>query len=270
MKKQSNAYIIIYATILVVVVAVSLTFTALKLQPLQQRNVEVEKKSAILASVGLLGNPAEAKNKDAYIADRYSTYIVESFLINIRGERVEGNAFDVLDDLKNEFAKPEEERRLPLFISRDDQGVMRYIIPVYGAGLWGPVWGYIALEEDMNTIYGAVFDHKGETPGLGAEIATPFFQNQFKGKTLFEGDRFVGISVLKGAGSSEGNNHAVDAISGGTITSVAVERMIREGVRDYEAFFALQRNAGNTPVSTEEPEGEADSPSSDTVDQSVR
>lgn len=120
----------------------------------------------------------------------------------------------------------------------------RYIIPVNGSGLWGPIWGYVALEGDWNTISGVVFDHKGETPGLGAEIVGANFTNQFVGKKLFEGNEFTGISVLKGAGASAGNDHAVDAISGGTITSRAVETMIRTTLAEYLPYIEKQKSDG--------------------------
>ena len=151
--------------------------------------------------------------------------------------RSEQAAFDALGNLKAEFAKPEAERRLPVFVSRNDAGQVNYILPVYGTGLWGPIWGYLALQKNLDTIDGAVFGHKSETPGLGAEIATPAFQKQFVGKTLFGNGSFVGINVTKGVGSSAGNSHAVDAISGGTITSRAVQSMIKDCIGDYEPFL---------------------------------
>jgi Na+-transporting NADH:ubiquinone oxidoreductase subunit C len=105
------------------------------------------------------------------------------------------------------------------------------------------VWGYVALQEDWDTISGVVFDHKGETPGLGAEISTPKFEGQFVGKKLFYADgRLVSITVLKGSGASRGNDHAVDAISGGTITSRAVENMIRATLEKYKSYIENQRN----------------------------
>ncbi len=116
-----------------------------------------------------------------------------------------------------------------------------YVIPVTGSGLWGPIWGYVAVEGDWNTISGVVFDHKGETPGLGAEIVGEKFTGQFVGKRLFEGDELVGITVMKGAGASAGNDHAVDAISGGTITSRAVETMIFTTLKQYEPYINAQK-----------------------------
>ena len=106
--------------------------------------------------------------------------------------------------------------------------------------LWGPIWGYIALKEDLNTILGAVFDHKGETPGLGAEISLDWFQEPFQGKTIFEGDEFVSVKVAKG-GAEEDDMHAVDGISGGTITADGVTAMLEERLGNYVPFFESMR-----------------------------
>lgn len=253
MNKNSNAYIITYSTVMVVIVALALAFTALSLQPRQKANVDNEKKGAILTSIGEGMEADKAADKMAYIEEQYAKYIVESFAVTPSGEKVEGaDAFGLLDRLKKEYAKPEAERTLPVFISRSDDGTERVVFPLYGSGLWGPVWGYLALESDWNTIYGISLDHQGETPGLGAEIATPPFQNQFKGKTLFEDGRMVGITVTKGAGSSAGNPHAVDAISGGTITSRGVEDMIRRNMTDYTAFIEKQKSAAAPQPAPEE------------------
>lgn len=245
MNKQSNTYIISYSIILVVIVAVVLSFTSLSLKPIQQANVEVEKMSDILGSVGLY-NPKEAakeKDKAAFIKDQYSKFIIESFLVNSQGEKVSSDAaaaFKVLNNLKAEFAKDQADRTLPVFVSKNSEGKINYVFPVYGTGLWGPVWGYIALNDDLNTINGVVFDHKSETPGLGAEIATNPFEDQFIGKSIFDQSKFVGIEVSKGVGSSKGNMHAVDAISGGTITSRAVESMMSTCLTDYLPYIKSQ------------------------------
>jgi Na+-transporting NADH:ubiquinone oxidoreductase subunit C len=116
------------------------------------------------------------------------------------------------------------------------------VIPVRGAGLWGPIWGNVAVESDMNTVRGVTFDHAGETPGLGAEISTLPFQQQFQNKKLFdESNRFVSIKVEK-TGTYTPNNHTVDAISGGTITSKALEAMIRNSIEPYQTYFSQQKS----------------------------
>ena len=252
MNKNSNTYIIIYSTVMVVVVATLLAVAALALQGRQQANIRVEKQSAILASIGLGGGAEKAKDKTVYIRDEYKKYIVESFAVNGLGEKVEGaDAFGLLGDLKAQFAASPEAREIPVFVARLDDGTRLYFLPVYGAGLWGPIWGYLAIEKDWNTIYGVKFDHKGETPGLGAEITTQWFADQFKGKKIFDlQDKFVGIAVLKGSGSSVGNDYAVDAVSGGTITSRGVEKMIYDCLNAYMPYIEKQRAAYEASVST--------------------
>lgn len=239
MNKQSNTYTILYSIVMVVVVAAALAFVSISLQPIQQANVEIEKMSDILGSVGLYSAEKAPANKDAYVKEQYAKYITESFLVNDKGDKSgdPAMAFKVLNNLKVAFHAEPADMQLPVFVSKNDAGKINYIFPVYGTGLWGPVWGYIALNDDLNTISGVVFDHKGETPGLGAEITAAPFENQFIGKSIFAATDFVGISVTKGVGSSNGNDHAVDAISGGTITSRAVQSMIIDCLKAYEPYI---------------------------------
>lgn len=235
MNKNSNTYIILYSTVMVVIVAVLLAYASLSLADRQNANIAVEKQGAILGSMGLAQDAGKAQDKTLYIQEEYAKYITDAYVVNGLGERVEGvDAFGLLDVLKSEFKKSNPaEQRLPVFEASLEDGSGLAVLPIYGAGLWGPVWGYIALEGDWNTVYGAKFDHKSETPGLGAEIATPNFENQFKGKTIFRDGKFVGVSVKKGQGTSAGNPNAVDAISGGTITSRAVQEMIISCLGSY-------------------------------------
>jgi Na+-transporting NADH:ubiquinone oxidoreductase subunit C len=119
-------------------------------------------------------------------------------------------------------------------------GNFNYVIPVRGKGLWGPIWGYIAVAEDGNTITGAVFSHKGETPGLGAEIDKPQFANEFKDKQLFdENGEFVSVRVVKGGVANSNINplHGVDAVTGGTVTSNGVDKMLKECLGQYAKFL---------------------------------
>ncbi len=239
MNKESNKYIFIYSIALVVVVAAVLSYAAIKLQPLQDENVRVEKMGAILATINK-GNDTEALSADkgGYISAQYKEYITASYAVDRSGDVVPGvDAFGLLDDLAGAYGAG----TFPVLEATVDGG-REYIIPVTGKGLWGPVWGYIALGADCNTILGASFDHKGETPGLGAEITTTAFGGQFGGKELFNAQgQFVSIDLLKGAGSSAGNAHAVDAISGGTLTSNGVKAMLRDCLRAYVPFFEKQR-----------------------------
>jgi len=142
--------------------------------------------------------------------------------------------------LRNEQKKKIEEQDLPVFRAFPDDGEKVLILPVEGKGLWGPIYGYVSLRSDLNTIYGVNFDHKGETPGLGAEINTTRFESMFKGKKLFENGKFVSIKVHKG-GADPNDIHGVDAISGGTITSRGLEKMLFDCLSKYNDYFNKTR-----------------------------
>ncbi|MDY6801376.1 MAG: NADH:ubiquinone reductase (Na(+)-transporting) subunit C [Bacteroidota bacterium] len=235
MKSFSNTYIFVFSTIMVVVVAAILSIAAMTLQPLQKKNVEINKKENILTSINI-----ESSAKNA--VEMYDQYIVESYVVDHTGQIKEGvDAFEV--DMKKEMAKPLEDRNLPVFVSVKDEDKKQYIIPVYGKGLWGPIWGYVSLEDNLSTVYGANFSHQGETPGLGAEIATEEFQNQFIGKEIFnEKGEFVSVSVKKGGTAKPDSKYEVDGISGGTITSEGVNAMINDCLKSYIPYFENIKN----------------------------
>jgi len=172
-------------------------------------------------------------------AEKYEKYIGDNvFIVNYEGERQDVDAQAAFNiDLAKEVRKPLEDRQYPVYECHLDNGEIKFILPVRGKGLWGPIWGYIALNDNKNTIYGATFDHKGETPGLGAEIANDSFQQQFKGKSIFDEDgNLVSIAVKKG-GVPEDAPHGVDAVSGGTITSQGLEDMLEDYLNGYNAFL---------------------------------
>jgi Na+-transporting NADH:ubiquinone oxidoreductase subunit C len=233
MKQFSNRYIFIFSSVMVIAVATLLAMAATMLQPRQLKNLEIDKKKSMLESIGIESTPETTESL-------YDKYINESFVLSSKGEKVEGvDAFKVV--LKDEQKKPLEEQYLPVFKATPDDREKVIIIPVEGKGLWGPVWGYISVKSDMNTIYGATFDHKGETPGLGAEINTTSFERMFIGKKLYEADKFVSIGVIKG-GAKEDDQHNVDAISGGTITSKGLEKMIADCIAKYNDYLLKNRN----------------------------
>jgi Na+-transporting NADH:ubiquinone oxidoreductase subunit C len=237
MKSFSNTYIFVFSLIMVTIVAVLLSFVSMQLKPIQEMNIQVEKKQDVLRSVGKAENVDQADNKNTYIDEEFVKYITDSYVVDFQGKRVETDAFQVMLDLPAEIRKPREERNYPIFVYSENGGPKKYVVPVRGKGLWGPIWGYVAFEEDMNTIAGAVFDHQGETPGLGAEINTARFQAPFTGKTIFNDQgEFVSIQVVKG-GADPDNPHEVDAISGGTITSKGLEAMLNDCLSGYVAHF---------------------------------
>ena len=238
MNTNSNTYTFIYAALLVIIVAAALAFVAGVLQPRQLSNIETEKRLNILNSALLTMDAAKAPNKNSYVASQFEKYITNSYVVNYKGEVVGGDAFGT--EMQQQFEllkeKQKERLRLPVFECTLDDGTLLYIVQCYGLGLWGPIWGYVALKDDCNTIYGAVIDHKGETPGLGSEISTEKYRRQFIGKTIFKDDKFVSIAVVKG-GAKPGDKHAIDAVSGGTITSNALQSLLYMSLEAYIPFF---------------------------------
>lgn len=230
MNRQSNTYTIIYAIVLVVVVGVVLSVVYQALRPQQEENIANDTKRQILAAA--LISPKDGES----VSDLYSEHIKESYIVNSEGKQVDGkeDAFDV--NVAMEIKKPAAERLLPVFVCTTDQGT-KYIVPVYGAGLWGPIWGYIAMDDNGDTIYGAYFAHQGETPGLGAEIEKPAFSSQFAGKDIFNTQGgFQSVKVVKN-GQEPAEGAYVHAISGGTITSQGVQKMLANSLEPYSAFF---------------------------------
>jgi len=237
MDVNKNSYTFAFSAILVVVVGASLAFAAESLKPMQKENVRLEKMQNILASVKIEATPEEAKAK-------FDQYIVEEKLLDNDGTVLtesELAAFDI-DVVKEYKTLDADKRHYPLFVF-EDGGERKYIVPLAGKGLWGPIWGYIAFDGDMNTIYGSTFDHKTETPGLGAEINQTWFQERFIGKTIFNGSDYVSVEVVKGGTDVEGQDHMVDGISGGTITSKGVGEMMERTLNVYVPYFKGNQKA---------------------------
>lgn len=222
---NSNAYIILYSTVMVVIVATLLALAALGLQKRQYENEFNEKKQAILASLSASDQ-------------RYDEFI-DAYVVDKNGARIDGeDVFTLLNDLPGAYAAG----KFPVFEARDG----RVVVPVTGMGLWGPIWGYVALEKDMNTVAGVIMAHKGETPGLGAEISTAKYQANFVGKTIFEGDKFVSVTLRKGGAKDPA--HEVDAISGGTKTSDGVTAMLYNSLANYLPLLEAKRRAAAEQV----------------------
>lgn len=228
MNKQSTLYTIVYIILLVLVVGTALTATSLALRQRQDENIKADKMRQILASVNVTSTDGES------IVDTFNDRIVEQFVVNSQGDRTEGEAFDI--DVAKEVKLPADKRKLPVYICRTDNG-LKYILPAYGAGLWGPIWGYISLDDNGSQVYGAFFAHQGETPGLGAEIEKPAFSNEFKGLNLFKDGRFLPIAVVKAGQKPANDADYVDGISGGTITSKGVGEMLDNCLSPYQTFL---------------------------------
>ncbi|MCM1033059.1 MAG: NADH:ubiquinone reductase (Na(+)-transporting) subunit C [Odoribacter sp.] len=233
MNKQSNIYTVIYIIVLVVVVGAALAFTSMSLKNRQNENIAADKMRQILASVHVV------PEKTSDIIPEYNNYIKDSFIVDTAGNMIGHGAFDI--DVAAQTKLPAVDRKLPVYVATMPDGNRKYILPVYGAGLWGPIWGYVALDADGSTIYGAYFAHQGETPGLGAEIAKPDFSNEFVGKKMFKGNEFLPVAVMKAGQKPLGNEDYVDGISGGTITSKGVGAMLDDCLRPYATYLETLR-----------------------------
>lgn len=218
---NSNAYTIIYSAVLVIIVAFLLSFVASSLKERQEANERNDKRAQILAAINILDGDVEAN---------FGKY-VKPFVVNANGDVVEGK-----DGFEIDFSKKATEQELPLYVCNVD-GQTKYIVPVKGNGLWGPIWGYVGLNDDKSTVYGIYFNHEGETPGLGAEIVTDAFRGQFIDKHVKNANgEVVSIAVLK-KGIQAAGQEQVDAISGGTITSSGVDAMLQTSLKKYEKFL---------------------------------
>ncbi|MGN0053839.1 MAG: Na(+)-translocating NADH-quinone reductase subunit C [Bacteroides sp.] len=222
MNTNSNSYTIIYASILVVIVAFLLAFVNSSLRDKQSKNIELDTKKQILSALNVK-NVADAEAE-------YNKYVKADMLMQADGSLTENDgAFATAYE-----KEAKEQGRLHVFVC-DVNGETKYVFPVYGAGLWGAIWGYVALDSDKDTVYGVYFSHASETPGLGAEITSDHFQGQFPGKKTMEGSE-VALTVVKNGKVSD-TTHQVDGISGGTITSTGVAAMLKDCLSAYTEFL---------------------------------
>jgi Na+-transporting NADH:ubiquinone oxidoreductase subunit C len=247
---ESNKYTILFAIGMVVIVGSLLAFTASSLKPNIKENERMEKQQNILYAMGVNDNGA---NDIVFIgtdkvASEFSKYISKQLVLDANGNAVENNEAYLIDVKKEQAkAKNGQTRDLPLFIGEKD-GQTFYIAPIRGKGLWDAIWGYIAMDKDM-VIQGAYFDHKGETPGLGANIKQRYFMDDFYGeKLLTESGEFKGITVAKGNNDPKNlikDDYEVDALAGATITGDGVSAMIKSDLKLYLPFFKNLKNQTN-------------------------
>jgi Na+-transporting NADH:ubiquinone oxidoreductase subunit C len=251
--QQSNTYIIVFSAILTIVLGGLLSLANQGLKPMQQRSVELDTKKKILSAVTDLQG-----KKGAEILDLYGETI-ESIVVNLNGEIVEkdeqGAAIiaEKVDIAKN-FKKAPEDRMYPVFKyhqTGNPDVVEAYIFPVYGKGLWGPIWGFIALETDLSTIKGTSFDHKTETPGLGARITTTEISGRYIGKKVFSnGGELLSVSMLKGENNSPNllDEHHIDGLSGATLTANGVNAMLQSYFEYYKAYIIKNKKSSGDKV----------------------
>jgi len=261
--RDSNVYTIFFAAVMVVLVGGLLAFIASSLKPLQKSNETNEKMQNILQAIGLEEMRELQRDEAGTI---FKDFVKRRITINYKGEILsDKNATDAIDpqdkldafniDLRKEysrFVKPimsknkgndaamkealssSEDIHFPIFVC-ENNGETFYVLSASGKGLWDDIWGYIGLSSDFTTINGTVFDHKGETAGLGSKINEAYWEDQFVGKIIAENGEFVPLEVKKPG--NDLNKHQVDGISGATFTGVGVDEMLSRSMEVYYDFF---------------------------------
>ena len=271
MNTNGNTYTVIYSTVLVILVAAILAFVAMSLQDKQNENIKIETITQVL-SAAAQSDEALTIDETTDVLAMYAEKITDAFNVDGLGNVKEhlntgkGNVRDIkvpstadlkkqndilkkIADTKDEASKAAllESLDLPVFVF-DINGRTVTVIPCYGAGLWGPIWGYIALAEDGKTIVGAIFDHKGETPGLGAKIAEAPFYTSFQGKAFGSGEKVFAVEK----GKHEDDPTCVDAISGATITSQALGRGINLWATYYQPYLMTMQADEEVPADSQD------------------
>jgi len=261
--RESNGYTIIFATIMVVLVGGLLAFVAMSLKPAQQANIDNEKMQNILQSIGIKETDGISRKEAGKV---FTKYITRRITINYQGDILSDKSKDdkvdpkdPLDafniDMRKEYTKyvkplmneavgdndklakllsASKDIHFPIFVC-EHEGKMFYVVSSSGKGLWDDIWGYLCIQSDGKTVHGSVFDHKGETPGLGARITESAYQKEYVGKTLADDNGFTSIEVKKPGG--ETNTHQVDGISGATFTGKGVTEMLNRNLVVYYNFF---------------------------------
>lgn len=242
---DKNSYTVIFAAVMVVIVGSLLAFFASSLSEKIQENERLEKQQNILYAMGVNENEDEGSvnfiSTDK-VAGEFQKYITEQLVIE--GDQITNDNEAYLIDIKKQetIAKEGKTRKLPVFIGEKD-GSKFYIIPMRGKGLWDAIWGFVALDDNL-VVKGVYFDHKGETPGLGANIKQRYFMDDFTGESILSGTRYAGINVAKGNNdpiNERKDDNAVDALAGATITGDGVSVMIRQTVNLYKPYLETIR-----------------------------
>lgn len=228
---KGDSFIIFYAVIVCLVCSLMLSVTASVLKKPQDYNIEIDRKMNVLKAFGVSIYDANHKRIKAPEVEKYFTENVSEIVV----DSATGTEVSKAEDAKDP---------LPLYVWKENGKITKYAFPISGKGLWSTIYGYLALESDLQTIAGITFYRHGETPGLGGEVETDWFQSNFKGKKVISGGQRVRFEVVKGKVADkypQGNDHAVDGISGATLTGNGVTRFMNAALDKYETYFKLQR-----------------------------
>lgn len=241
---DKNGYTVGFASVMVIIVGAVLAFLAMYLKPWIQQNERFEKQQNILYAIGVNNNSegSVAFVPTAEVEAEFAKYITQQLVVE--GATASPMEEAYLIDLKKELdlIKNDKTGKLPLFIG-EKEGKTFYVVPLYGKGLWDAIWGYMSLNEDM-VVQGVYFDHKGETPGLGANIKMRYFMDDFIGESVLNGNQYAGVAVVKGNNDPSNeikDDNEVDALAGATITGNGVTAMIKESLKLYKPYLETIR-----------------------------
>ncbi len=223
---NSNGYILVYATALVLVVAFILAFVYQSLKPMSDANVEIDKKKQILASLNMR-NVEKSEIESTYDATIQADMVIDA------NAKIVKEGKDKFKDGFTMTSKDIDENHLPVY-QCNVNGETKYVLPLFGKGMWGGIWGYLALNADKQTVFGAYFNHEGETAGLGARIVEDFFQKEFEGKKILKNDKMLSVVKFQTVKDAE---IECDGITGATNTSIGVHNMIQSGIESYMTFI---------------------------------
>jgi Na+-transporting NADH:ubiquinone oxidoreductase subunit C len=238
---SKNSYTVLFAAGMVLVVGSLLAFVSSALKPTIKENERFEKQQNILYAMGVNENSDEGSVNfvpTSQVEGKFKEYIKKQLIVE--GNKVTEDSEAYLIDMKKEISESKKGNtpKLPVLVG-EKEGKTYYILPMYGKGLWDAIWGYIAIDSEM-IVQGVYFDHKGETPGLGANIKARFFMDDFTGESLISNDKIIGIQVAKGNNdplNKDKDDHQIDALAGATITGNGVTAMIGETVNLYKNYL---------------------------------
>ncbi len=244
--RQSNAYVIIFSAVMTIILGGMLSLTSVGLKPLQDQQVELDTKRKILGAVMDISNlKTDQEVMDLY-ANRVTSSVVdinaEPIMTDDRGNPLVAERINIQKNHK----RSKEDRYYPVFkvmSESDPSKVDAYVLPMFGAGLWDWISGFVALDKDLNTVRGVAFDHKQETPGLGARITTPEVSNRYEGKEIFsDNGELVSVKMLKGESNSNLTEHEVDGMSGATLTAKGVNQMLSYYLECYSTYIEKEKS----------------------------
>jgi Na+-transporting NADH:ubiquinone oxidoreductase subunit C len=239
--RKDDVRVITFAAVVCVICSLVLSATSASLREMQDMQVELDRQLNVLKAFGVAVVDENGQKLTKDVVDRYfAENISEIFIDKATGEVIEGLTSAQLTKSEIKARTHEERSRLPLYVWKEDGEIQKYAFPTSGMGLWSIIHGYLALDRDLSTVIGATFYKHGETPGLGGEVSSEWFQNQFQDKKIFADGSLLRLEVVKGQ-APEGSNHQVDGMSGATMTGNGMNNFLNRDIAYYEKYFSRIR-----------------------------